>query len=168
MNKNIKNNNQYICIGYDIRYEKSFNFSADLNVWDRDEDYYESTLEKYSIKENCSQLMNVAKKDLGSLSMELEKNNHCLISIEMGLDFYNQYEEEYVLSKYDLLGVNKIFLGYDICDLNGFFSFFDISKSDFIKYEISRSRQLCMEADILYPEHSPFILLKLSKVFRAK
>lgn len=157
------------CVGYDIRYIHQKIMSADLMLWDRDDDFYTEIIEQLELTQNILQLLNLSKEDYFNLSNVLEKREDlCLISIHIPSDIYELYlvDDEDLIDIYTGKQFNTV--AYDICDIDGFFSFFDmqkhIIKSDFDNMDFTSQLSLVQFANFKIKAHSPFCLVKIEQL----
>lgn len=154
------------CVGYDIRYTNPSKITADLMMWDRDEDFYSNIIEKLQLSQNTLQLLNLSEDELVQLSDILKQRaDLCLVSIHIPNDIYELYllDDEYLNCIY--VSQQNNIEAYDICDIDGFFSFFDmqkvIKKSIFDDMNLMQKLSLVQFANFKIREHSPFCLVKI-------
>lgn len=155
----------YNIIGFDIRYKEFPTLSADLNIWERDDDFYDKLIKDLGFSENIFQLLNLSKDELFSLKKELEyRNDLCCISISIPkliYSIYSKLDSRLSLNTNDYLSKSFFF---DVCDLDGFFSFFDIqktlTKSDFDIMSMENKLEVLQYSNFLVKEHSPFSIIK--------
>lgn len=157
------------CIGYDIRYINSNFLSADICIWERDDEFYGRLIETLGFTENALQVLSLSKKDLIRLKDELVyRSDLCLVSISVLNDVYFKQlkNDKRLVEIYTDFTV--IQSDYDICDIDGFFSFFDmqqqITKQMFDEMDWGEKLALIEVANQQIKEHSPFHLVKIEIV----
>lgn len=158
------------CIGYDIRYNNPIQLSADSLVWERDEDFYYKLIQDFGFVENAWQLLNLSKDDFFRLKSKLIKRPElCLVALCVPSDIYEwcvktddclkKLYTDYSVSQFD----------YDVCDIDGFYSFFDmqkeIAKQQFDVMNWQEKLALTTLANQTIPEHSPFYIIKVELIF---
>ena len=118
---------KFTCIGFDVRkwpWDGSFN--VDETGWDQNEDGYTDLVDKFGLKENEYQLLEILDQEqLLKISEYIKEKENCnLVAIEFPYDLVKLQNTKYgfktTLNKIDL----SIFIcrGFDICDFNGLFS----------------------------------------------
>lgn len=162
----------FIAAGLDIRKWPPTEFpSADVTAWAQDEDLYERAQSELGLHENPLQLLHAdTKYDIDRL-IDLIGATHqsTLVSLEI---------TELALSAYPET-VRKIItpnnlqwetLGFDVCDINGFFSFLNMSVYKekalplFKEDELLNAYALSEFANVRIPEHRPFIVVRLRRL----
>jgi len=164
----------FIYIGYDIwpkpTYLREF---TNTTTWERDEVYDEIRIAT-GIEENFLQLLNPKnEQELNTLYQQVNSSieESVLILVAIEEDIYN-------IQKSIVSSINPTFIsnfpfsliGFDICDINGFFSVFDMGIDFFSRNnlldenELEEATNLTKLANDLVPEHAPFHLVKLFKV----
>lgn len=155
-------------IGFDIRQKDYSRISADLMVWDRDETVYERLKSSLSLTENSFQILNLTDNEMRLVQGQLKATKTRIIALSIPCDVFNHY----VKRIYNLADKMADFecekSDFDICDLDGFFSFFDmqkqITKDEFDKMDWVEKLAIVEKADNLIIEHSPFSLIKIEIV----
>jgi hypothetical protein len=162
---------EFVCAGLDIRtIPTDQRISADATVWEQDEKLYERAQRELNIKENMLQLLHpVGNSEMTGL-VELMNTNPdaVLVSLELPRVVFNACSQaKGLLSPVDLSGYTWDGLGFDICDINGFFSFLDMStvaNAPIVLFEEKRlidAFVLAQAANFTIPEHSPFVVVQL-------
>lgn len=164
----------YIYIGYDIRVNpKNSCISADANVWLQDEDTYEEAIIR-GIRENYFQLLNPLNKTQLNELCHLVKNiteNSVLILFAIEENVYNSLKKIFPLIENAFVeGISLSSIGFDVCDIDGFFSIFHMGKLNLTRKnllgesELERADNIIKIANKTVTEHAPFYLVKLLKV----
>lgn len=153
-------------VGYDIR-QKDFNqISADLFLWDRDDNIFEMIKNNYHIKENFLGLLEISQDDINKILPYLKKYyNSKIIAILLEINISNQLASNYIISNNMNIILDSYEVSYDICDIDGFFSFFDmqseITKEYFNSLSLEEKMKFTEMANKKVKEHSPFYLVKI-------
>ena len=168
--------NNYINIGYDVRKTQKTDslLSADVNIWDQDELIYSKAKAIAGIEENFFQLLcpsnRAALYKLLELARKYEKDAVLiLLSIEENT-FRSVKAEAPTVEPVTVENIPINLLGVDICDIDGFFSIFDMRKDYFNREklfeekEIEDAKNILLKANELIPSHAPFNFVKLYKV----
>jgi hypothetical protein len=162
---------EFVCAGLDIRTTfTDQRISADATVWEQDEKLYERAKSELSIKENTLQLLHpIGNREMSRL-VELVKTKPgaALVSLELPRVVFDACPQaKGLLSPVNLSGYMWDSLGFDICDINGFFSFLDmtgVAGSPIALFEEKRlidAFVLAQAANFTIPEHSPFVVIQL-------
>lgn len=167
-------NTNYFNIGYDIRKipKNGVLMSADINIWEQDDVLYREAKLINGIKENYFQLLSpLSKSALEDLCFLVKnsKNKSVLILLSIENNVYREItEKSYTEFITDNISISPI--GFDICDIDGFFSVFDMRKDYFHRdklldeNEIEDAKNIITLANYLIPTHAPFYLVKIYKV----
>lgn len=162
----------YQTLGYDIRYHDTKLYSSDLNIWNRNDAFYNKMIAELNIQENEFQLMSLNQEKLKEVFDYINRqgikkqSSLCCISLEVERSVFESLNMVYQAN--DCCDCIWKDVGFDICDLQGFFSFFDmqdnITKEQFDSMDFVSQLFLCQKANFLIPQHSPFIFLKIKKL----
>lgn len=167
-------NTNYVNIGYDIRQipKNGILMSADINIWEQDDVLYTEAKLINGIEENCFQLLSPLNKsafnDLCFL-VKNSKNKSVLIFLSIESNVYREITgKSYTEFTADNISISPI--GFDICDIDGFFSIFDMRKDCFYRdklldeNEIEDAKNIITLANYLIPTHAPFYFVKIYNV----
>jgi hypothetical protein len=168
--------NNYVNIGYDIRKIQKIDslISADVNIWDKDDFIYSKAKAIDGIEENFFQLLSPSNKAALYKLLELVRKyekDAVLIMLSIEEDIFRTVKAEAPSVEpvtVDNIPINLI--GVDICDIDGFFSIFDMRKDYFNREklfeekEIEDAKNILLKANELIPSHAPFNFVKLYKV----
>lgn len=167
---------EFVCVGLDIRtLNLGQPYSADATVWDQDEQMYERAQKDLKIKENSLQLLHSQDSFETSRLLDLVESvpNAVLIALELPRKVFDLYVQmKGLASMVDLTGYESELIGFDICDINGFFSFLDMdifSKKPLVLFDekhLMDAFVLAQAANFVIQEHSPFVVVKLCKIMR--
>lgn len=164
---------EFVCIGLDIRVSNPDQpFSADATVWEQEEWLYERAQNELNIRENSLQLLHPQDSSEISRLIELVQSspNAVLIAFELPRKIYEVCPQAAgLVSPIHLNSRGWDLLGYDVCDINGFFSFLDMSGSGnkrpllFDEEHLIDAFVLAQAANFAIREHSPFVVIRLKK-----
>lgn len=168
--------NEFKFIGYDIRVapdEISLQ-SADANIWEQDIEAYGKARLLLGIEENFFQLLNpLSEVVLNKLCHLVNKSDKRIVLILLAIENSAYMSVKNKVPSLEPVLVNNIsfsFIGSDICDIDGFFSVFDMRRDYFHRDKLLDEKEtknaitLINLANKLIPSHSPFHLVKLYKV----
>lgn len=163
---------KFTCIGFDVReWTWSGNFNVDETGWEQNEEGYSDLIEKFNLKENEYQLIEIRdQKQLLEISEYIDKKKDCnLVAIEFPFDIVKLQDNRYGFNtasiKIDLSGF--ICRGFDVCDFNGLFSIFhnpqlEIDINGLIPETLLiKALEVVQIANVLDPNHSPFVIAKV-------
>lgn len=167
----MSNSFKFVTAGLDIRvWPSPGNFSADVMEWPQDEALYEQAQSDIGLRENELQLLHPSTEIEAVRLIELVRgsSNATLVALqltEIALAAYPQHTHPYVPQKkrWDVLG-------YDVCDINGFFSFLNMgvySKEAlplFKEEELLRAFAMSELANIRVAAHRPFVVVRLMRL----
>lgn len=158
-------------IGFDIRCPVSSGISADATVWPQDMVRYEKVQRELGLKENSLQLICVeTKEQFIELKQFVRRDGGgaVLLSFEI-YDFVRRTligMGRYGFTAYEPDLSGWIDLGLDVCDVNGYFSIFNMGVLPVEESLVGIDRSdvahgICEAANILVKEHSPFVTVRL-------
>ena len=163
----------FVCVGLDIkRIGFAEPYSADANVWNQEVELYERAKRELSIEENVFQLLHPKNLGESSLLLEMVKSStHAvLVSFEIPERVFEAFPYRDLISP----PIGSVMtdqgweaLGLDICDIDGFFSFLDMtystdkSASLFHEDNLVDALILAQAANLEIPDHAPFVVVRL-------
>lgn len=155
----------YQSIGFDIKEQSNEGiYSIDNNLWNQHEEVYNLILNSSLADENKYQLLSPTNQGAFECIKSIVKENGAvLISVEISVFF----AEQLGIDKSNILCSTKL-IGYDVCDLNGFYSIFDMKVFDLENQKKTMTELhyylLAQAANIKVPSHRPFVVLQLTEV----
>lgn len=170
-------NMQFTCIGFDVReWPWKGDFNADETIWEQNEEGYSSLIEKYGLKENEYQLLEIQDQEqLLEVSEFIRKKQNCnLAAIEFPLSVVRLQDIKYGYKtasiKIDLSDFTC--QGLDVCDFNGLFSVLhnqqlgrNTSKL-FLESQLIDALEFAQIANVFVREHSPYVIAKIYSLTR--
>jgi len=169
-----KFNLKFKCIGFDTRiWPWGGAFNTDETGWEINENRNEEIKSKFDVIENAFQLINIENSKKFKMIREyVLKNSDCnLVSISVMQDIVDLFYEKIKSSPpNNYLNIDDWkFRGYDICDINGLFSVLHhpkiIKSRDgnqlFGENEVVDALQMVQFANLLEPQHMPFVVAKI-------
>lgn len=168
---------KFTSIGYDIRMNSADALATvDATSWVQNKGLYSNAKDRLGIEENYFQLLQPKdQSEFKSLKdLVLSDGDATLISIEIPVDLVAIYEkkEAIVANAYFDSDSEWVESGYDVCDINGFFSVLHMNVLENSQKKLFQSDTLLdayllsNKANILVPDHAPFIVVKLQKYRR--
>lgn len=162
----------FTCIGFDVRkWPWQSNFNVDETGWEQNENAYIDLIDKFDLRENEYQLLEIAtQKQLSNITRYLFTKEDCnLMAIEFPHDVVKLQDEKYGFKTHsnniDLSGF--IFRGFDVCDFNGLFSAlhnrrFGRNTSElFSKSELIKALEFTQIVNVFEREHFPNVVAKV-------
>lgn len=158
--------------GLDIRKHPPGMFpSADATAWDQDEYLYDRAQTEFGLHENFMQLLHSDREgDINKLASTFTLSSVSkLVMLELIESTLATYSPSYpTLPLPSELTWET--LGFDVCDINGFFSFLHMNVDECEPMSIFREDQLLDAlalsevANIQVPAHRPFVVVKLKQL----
>lgn len=162
---------EFVCIGLDIRtVSATRGISADATVWEQEENLYERAQGELGINENAFQLLhpNGNKEMSGLVDLVTTEIGATLISLWLPrVVFESCPQAKGYFFPINLSGYMWNSLGFDVCDINGFFSYLDMSSTVdspikvFEQGELMDAFAMAQAANFIIREHSPFVVVEL-------
>ncbi len=162
---------EFTCIGLDIRtVPATRGVSADATVWEQEENLYERAQVELGINENAFQLLHPdGNKEMSALvDLVTTKIGATLVSLWLPRIVFESYRPaNRRFFPINLSGYMWDSLGFDICDIDGFFSYLDMSSTldspvkTFEEGELMDAFALAQAANFIIREHSPFVVVEL-------
>lgn len=168
---------EFACIGFDIRVAlQDLVKSADATVWPQEESLYEQALSGLKIHENGFELLMPASDHEMTRLIDLVEasSNALLVALRLPAAVLKYCKAstgdvpDLDLSKYKF-----DFLAFDVCDIDGLFSYeaMTAKSGDHIRtYDSSEllDASLCTQiANLRVPDHAPFVVVEVISVRRA-
>ena len=162
----------FVAAGLDIRRDLSDSVpSVDATAWHQDEALYERAKIEFGLQENFLQLLHASKEeDIRALAgLFTPGTGRTLLTLELleaTLEAYSPSHPALPLPA----ELTWETLGFDVCDINGFFSFLamDVRGSDrkqlFREDQLLDAFALSEVANIRVPAHRPFVIVKLKRL----
>jgi hypothetical protein len=163
----------FVTAGLDIREWPATNFvSADATAWAQDEDLYGRAQSEFRFSENPLQLLHAdLNADVNALIGVLSSPGSpgALVALELtelALRAYPQTIPPISLPDH----LHWELLGFDICDINGFFSFLHMGVFQtkalplFHEDQLLDAFALSEVANIVVPAHRPFVVVRLKRL----
>lgn len=161
---------KFTCVGFDIR-EWPWNeaFFAGENGWPRNEEVYVQLVNNFELKENRYQFLDIHdQKKLFNISYDIKQRENCnLIAVELASDVVKLLDDKYDFkTTSNTVEINDfICRGYDVCDVNGFFTIFhseEFDRNELIpESQISLALETVQLANIFDRNHCPYIVAKV-------
>jgi len=165
----------FTCVGFDVRkWPWSGEFNIDETGWEQSERDYSNLMEKFDLKENEYQLLEIQEKEqLLKISEYIEKKESCnLVAVELSTEIVRIQDTRYgyntASTKVDL--VNFTCRGFDVCDFEGFFSILHNPRLErnssalFSEAMLIQALELAQIANVLDLNHAPFVVAKISSL----
>lgn len=162
---------KFACIGFEVKkWPWNGNFNADDTGWDSNEERHIEMLEKFSLKLNEYQLIEIRNQELLENVCEwvIEKKDCNLIAIKFPQDAVRILDGKLGCSTLSVtLDLGRfICRGLDICDFNGLFSALHdsrlVSTSNLIpERELLVALETAQIANIIDRNHCPFVVAKI-------
>ncbi len=162
---------EFVCVGLDIRSKIApRGVSADATVWEKEESLYERAQSELGITENGFQLLHPCTDDDFSdlVRLMLAETEGVLISLwlpRVVADVCSHTKNGFSMINFHGNTWNN--LGFDVCDINGFFSYIDMVSTSsapvriFDGIELMDAFATAQAANFSVREHSPFVVVEL-------
>lgn len=161
---------RFTYIGFDVReWPWDEAFYAGENGWPRNEEVYIDLRKNFNLTENRYQPLDVHdQENLFKISEVIRLREDCnLIAVEFSHDVVRLLETKYELTAatktIDLS--NFICSGYDVCDVNGFFTVFrskEFSRNELIpESQLFEALETVQLANVFDRNHFPFVIAKI-------
>lgn len=164
---------EFTYVGLDIRVASvDHSLSADATVWEQEEQLYERAQSELNIEENSFQLLHPQNSAQMSRLVELvESAPHAvLVSLELPRKVFDVCQQAAgFASSINLKDHEWHLVGFDVCDINGFFSFLDMEASAtnplilFDEEHLIDAFVMAQAANFVIQEHSPFVVVGLKR-----
>ncbi len=165
---------RFSCIGFDIRqWPWDGGFNADETGWEQNEERYCEIVEKFDLKENEYQLLQINTPDLLlDISKYLKEKIDCnLVAIEFPYDLVKLNDTRYGYDTSSQIIELSEFIcrGFDVCDFNGLFSVFYHPQlklkrgttSLIAKSGLLEALETMQFANFIDLDHSPFVVAQV-------
>ncbi|TVQ85222.1 MAG: hypothetical protein EA357_00955 [Micavibrio sp.] len=162
------------CIGLDIRKKNpEQGFSADATVWEMHEELYDRAQGDLGINQNFKQLLQPENAaELSRLyKLVTSTPDAVLVSLDVSFPVFEAFMKVHWLSSSlppELDEYPWRFLGYDICDADGFFSYIFMThdkdktrKTLFDEDRLTEAFSVAEAANLYIPSHAPFVVTRL-------
>ena len=168
---------KFSCIGYDIKTIRT-NIeqpTLDATEWPQNEAVYSDALSRTGIVQNSLQLLQPTSHEGQECLFQQYGNRDdcCLIAVEIPmlvLRFCNDKWPD--VDEISLSSRCWKPLGFDVCDIDGFFSIFHMGVLDdsFIRkgnnFDLKYFSIIQQVAGFLVPEHAPYVTIGLKQIFQ--
>lgn len=163
----------FVCIGYDIRVWPPEGYvTTDGTEWERNDALFEKITHSITY-ENNFQLIKIDKKEKLNevVSTVIHMENVALVSFEIpSIVFYASQKKMGKSSENIAPDDTWALLGYDVADIDGFFSILHMEAMPnkrrhlFGEDELAESLIVAQAANLLVPSHSPFVTIRIKKL----
>ena len=162
---------EFVCVGLDIRSKIApRGVSADATVWEKEESLYERAQSELGITGNGFQLLHpCADDDFSNLvRLMMAEAEGVLISLwlpRIVVDVCPQAKGGFPMINFH--GNTWSTLGFDVCDVDGFFSYIDMISTlstpvrIFDEIELMDAFATAQAANFSVRAHSPFVVVEL-------
>ena len=167
----------FVCIGFDIReWPVTNHFTADATEWGVDGKVFDEVKSKLSTYENIYQLLEVKTREKYYLLKDLveSNNNIALLSFEISSLFLDAHRKRAMANIFEnyIEDHDWVDLGYDVTDMNGFFSILHMGIQSIKRLELFTEDSmldafdLAHAANLLVPSHAPFVVVRIRMLRR--
>jgi hypothetical protein len=161
----------FTCVGYDIRkWPQNGYLTADATEWEVIDNLFDRAKNEVGTHENDFQLLDIRTNEDCDHLMDIISavSGAALVCIELPSLVVDALQKDKGWDiKRNVSNNNWTRLGYDVCDVNGFFSILHMGKlSDngielFPNDQIMEAAFLAQAANILVPDHAPFVVTSI-------
>ncbi|MEW6181536.1 MAG: hypothetical protein AB1522_16760 [Chloroflexota bacterium] len=165
---------KFVCVGLDIRtLPAARGVSADATVWEQDEYLYGYAQCELGVAENAFQLLHPCGEMVVSdlVSLVASKNDAALVSLWLPKVVFESCQlAKWFSTPIDLSGYVLDTIGFDVCDIDGFFSYLDMISGlgstvrIFDETELMDAFAVAQAANFVVTKHSPFVVVELKSV----
>ncbi len=164
---------KFVCIGYDIRsWPPENHITTDATEWERVDAVFDYAIKITNSYKNVMQLIEAdTDYKLDALVHIVNSREDCVLVAleipELVFDAYRMKGNINPLGSHDWLTI-----GYDVSDIDGFFSIVHMGQPMIRKRGLFREDELMdafvvsQAANLLVPSHSPFVVFRLRILFR--
>lgn len=169
---------EFLLAGIDARQWPAVDWiSADCSEWEVDEHYNNILIQKFKLEENILQLLGIDSREklrdvIDFVRMEKKFNLAILGVLKSIVDYdYKGLKFEPYEINISSIESDLIFRGYDVCDLDGFFTILNgdavVGKENENKLvtSINSSLEIAHDANIYSKSHEPFSIVKVLTAF---
>ena len=166
---------KFISLGLDIRVRpQMINTSADTTVWDQNESMYEFAQRSLGFHENEFQLLQ--SESINSVrqlaSLVDQHSDAVIISLDIIESSAKSFSKDYCSLRFPKEFKWKS-LGFDVCDINGFFSYLNMGIESECGLPVLNGDQLLEafrlseSANLNVKSHRPFVVVQIRQLIRA-